>query len=332
MKKALLLARPVPLSLAFCLFATLAPLSGCISDDDYTKTVSQFQQASTTLTQAYQSFLANANVVEEAHFIDGQVFEAKPLDPASIQEKDLLTADEIKLRASAITALADYTTALAALAAGNATTETKGASQAEADASAASSSLKTLASNSSKAIADSATHATAASKTHDYSEPISSAVGAIGDVIALIEKHHSEAEVKESLTKNDPQVKALFDLIIKESRELYSRQKSALGETGITLFSDYETARQAKPVNPAELLQLSDRIKQYQKDSAAIGDTNPAEAIAAFQSSHDALVEAILAPKDKKKESMEQLIATVKAFATEVKPLAKDLYGFGSSL
>lgn len=322
MKRPWLPARPVSLCLSSCLLAVLVLLTGCFSDDDYTKTVTQFQQASASLTQAYQSFLTNANIVEESSFIDSQVFEAKPLDPASIRSQDLLTPDEIKLRISAIKALSDYTTALATLASG------KPAPQTQADATKASASLKTLTSDATKALA----HPTAHSKTPNFADPVSSAASAIGDIIVLLEKRHAQAELRDSLTRNDPQVKALFDLIGKESRELYARRKSTLGATGVTLFEDYDTARQARPVNSATLLELSDRIKQYQSESAILGDSDPAKAIEAFQQSHDALVDAILAPKEKKKQSLAQLIDAVKSFATEVTPLSQDLYGIGKSL
>jgi hypothetical protein len=312
--------RYITFILLLCLFIT--PLSGCISDDDYAKAVTQFEQSSDTLIQVYQSLLTNANITEENHFIDSQVFEAKAIDPSSIRNQDLLTSDEIKLRTNAIKALADYTTALATLAAG------KPADQIQADTAKASSSLATLSSDATTAIA----HFTKGSKTPDYSAPISSAVSAMGEVITLIEKHHGQTEVKESLRKNDPQLKALFDLIGKESTDLYERQKSTLGATGVMLFHDYDTQRQASPINPALLMELSDRIKQYQKDSTLIGNADPAGAIAAFQKSHDALVDAILAPKEKKKESLAQLIAAVKAFAAEVTPLGQDIYAFGKSV
>lgn len=322
MKRTLRPTRIINFILLFCLFITLLPLSGCISDDDYVKAVTQFEQSSNTLIQAYQSLLTNANITEENHFIDSQVFEAKAIDPSSIRNHDLLTVDEIKLRTTAIKALADYTTALGTLAAG------KPADQIQTDCAKASSSLKTLSSDATIAMA----HLTKGSKTPDYSSPISSAVSAMGEVIALIEKHHGETAVKESLMKNDPQLKALFDLISKESTDLYERRKSTLGATGVMLFHDYDTERKASPINPALLMELSDRIKQYQKDSTLIGNSGPASAIAAFQKSHDALVDAILAPKEKRKESLAELVAAVKAFASEVTPLGQDIHAFGKSV
>jgi hypothetical protein len=304
-----------------CLFATLVPLSGCVSDDDYSKTLAEFQQASDTLTTVFQSLMVNANINEENHFIDTQAASAEKIDLAAIRSKDLFTPDQIKLRISAIKAIADYTAALATLASG------KPADQIQADAAIASSSLKVLSADATAAL----THSPPGAQSPDYSTPVQAAASAIGEVITLIEKHRSEAEIKESLRKNDPQLKALFDLMSKESTDLYSRQKSIFGATGDMIFFDYATARRATPPDRATLQALADRLKQYQRDSSVISSYGPAQAIEGFQKSHDAMVEVILAPKEKKKESLAQLIAAVKAFAGEVTPLAQDIYTFGKS-
>ena len=151
---------------------------------------------------------------------------------------------------------------------------------------------------------------------------MSSAATGIGDFLAFIEKRRGEAEVKESLRKNDPQVAALFKLLADESTSLYGRRKEALGQSGIIAFRTYSVARAGRPANPTELLQLSDRIKQYQHDTALLPADDPAPAIHSFQDAHDKLVAAVLAPKDKKKQSLAELIASVKTFASQVATLA----------
>ncbi len=304
--------------MAFCLIAALAPLSGCVPEG-YAATVTEFEESSDRLTGVFHSLLVNANITEENHFIDSQVFAAQPIDPVSIQGSDILTPNEIKLRISAIRALADYTTALATLASG------QPAAQIQIDANNASASLQTLSADAASALA----HPTEGSTTPNFSGAIGSAVSAIGEVIALVEKRRGEREIRESLRKNDPQLRALFELMSKESRELYARQRLTLRATGVILFHDYDVARRAQSANSAVLMELSDRIKRYRRDTALIDEADPSRAIQAFQRSHDALVEVILAPKEKKKESLAQLIGAVKAFASEVTPLAEDIYAVG---
>ncbi len=118
----------------------------------------------------------NANLVEENHYIDGQVFESGSLTLRNIQAADIMTPDEIKLRRTAIKALCDYTTALATLASG------KPAESIGADAQTASGSLNTLATDLGKALK------APSRATTKIAGPISSAVAGAGEVIALIEK------------------------------------------------------------------------------------------------------------------------------------------------
>jgi hypothetical protein len=294
--------------------SALTLLSGCVSDEDYAKAITQFTESANTLTQAFQTLASNANVVEENHYIDDQAFAGQALNAAQIHARDLLTPAELNL-------MADYTAALGTLAAG------KPAAQVEADAKTASSSLKTLTEDATKALANPTPH----SKTPNYSGPVSSAVSAAGEIISLIERHRGLAEVRESVQKNDSQLTALFALLSSEASELYSRQESAIGDTGDILFRDYNTASTRSPVNPVELLQLTDRIKAYEKASAKIVTADPTKAIDGFKNAHDALVKAILAPKNSKKENVSDVISSVKQFASEVQPLAQDIQALAGS-
>jgi hypothetical protein len=90
------------------------------------------------------------------------------------------------------------------------------------------------------------------------------------------------------------------------------------------VLSDYETARNANPVNQANLLQLSDRIRRYEKDVVTLPTTDPTKAIVAFEKSHAALVKVITAPPNEKQSAVAELIAQVKSFAAEVKASSKD--------
>lgn len=298
------------------LVATIAflCLTGCVSDDDVDKATTTFVQASTTLTDAYQTFLLNANSFAEDHYIDKQTHNAAPIDSVGMQQSAKLTDAEIKLRTDAIKALTDYTTALATLA------SNKPAAQNQTDAASASTCLKTLTTDATSSFDTPAKGA----KKPDFSGPVSIAATAIGDVLKLIQSHASASEIRQSIKDNDPKIAPLYQAMEKESADFYSLQQNDLGETGNTLLSDYETARNAKPVDPAELLQLSDRIKQYEKDAAALPSTDPTKAIIEFERSHAALVKVITAPANDKQSAVAELIAQVKSFAAEVQAPSKD--------
>jgi hypothetical protein len=287
-------------------------LTGCVSDDEVDKTTTAFVQASNTLTTAYQTLLLNANSVSENHYIDRQTSKGLEINGAGIEQSAILTDAEIKLRTDAIKALTDYTTALATLA------SNKPAAQIQTDAASASTSLKTLTTDATTAFDTPAKGA----KAPDFAGPISMAVTAIGDVLKLIETHASASDIRKSIKANDPSITPLYKVIEKESADFFSLQETALGETGNTLLSDYDTARKAKS-NQVDLLQLSDRIKQYEKDAAAFPATNPTKAIGDFEKSHAALVELITAPPDKKQSALAELKAQVKSFAAEIKTPSK---------
>lgn len=291
---------------------SLALLSGCGPNQDYTPVVTQFQQSAATLAQTFQTLLVNANAVEYEHYIDTQAFDHGQLAPAEIDSRAVITPEELKLRADAILALADYTTALATLAEG------KEEAQIVRDANAASTSFSYLATDGQAAAAS---HHLIPS-TADYAGPISGAASAAGEILGLIERHRTHEEIRKSIEKNDPALAALFNLLGNESKAIYERQKSTQSAQGVLLFADYNREIAQPTPNKDYLLQLSDRIKQFRRNQALIAQSDPAPAIAAFKKSHDDLVALILAPKTGKPQSLAELVASVRSFSAEVQPLS----------
>jgi hypothetical protein len=294
------LARLLPASLV------MVALAGCVSDSDTNKATTQFSQASDALTKAFSALLTSANLVEEDHYIDEQAFAGAPLNAEQIRAQDILTPDELRLRTSAIRALCDYTTALGTLAGG------KPVSAMDADVKKADASLQSLAKDAAKA-----------GSASSIAGPISAAVKAAGAVLELIEAHRAANDIRDSIRTNDPAVTELFALLSKESTDFYARQKSTLSDTGVLLLRDYNTAQSRTPADSMELLQLSNLIKQYEKDSAALAACDPSKAIEGFQKAHDALVKAILAPKSEQKKNAAEVIAAVSEFASDAMSLGE---------
>jgi hypothetical protein len=300
---------------------TLFLLVGCVPDQDYTPVITQFQQSATTLAQAFETLLANANLVEYEHYIDTQAFDHARLTPTGIDTSAIITPEELKLRSDAILALAQYTTALATLAQG------KHEAQIVEDADAASTSFSTLATDAQTAAAGH--HLIPA--TPDYAGPISAAAAAAGIILGLIERHRTHEEIRHSIEKNDPALSALFSLLGSESQAIYERQKSTQSAQGVLLFTSYNREIAQPTPDKEYLLQLSDRIKQFRRNQALVAQSNPAPAIATFKKSHDALIAVILAPKDAKPQSLAALIASVRSFAAEVQPLAAGVQATGTT-
>jgi hypothetical protein len=285
-----------------------------VADDDVDKAANQFIQAATALTHAYQSLLTNANTVEANNYIVNHSFAAEPIDDPGIKGSAVLSADEIKSRGDAIKALTDYTSALATLAAG------KPGDQIQADAATASSSAKSLATGLTTLVVTPPKGA----KAPDFGTPAAAAATAIGDVLKLIENHRSASEIRASIKDNDAKITPLYKALENESTFYSERQTSQMRLVEITLLHTYNIVIAAKPVDQLQLLQLSDHLEQYEKDSAALETSDPTAAIKAFESAHAALVDLVIASKpEEKKKFIAELIAQVKSFAAEVKTPAK---------
>jgi hypothetical protein len=206
-----------------------------------------------------------------------------------------------------VKALADYTTALATLAAN------KPAVQMQTDATKANSSLKTLTTDATSAFDSPAKGA----KAPDFASPVSDAVTAMSDVLKLIEDHRAASAIRASIEKNDAKITPLYRAMEKESKDLFARQTDTTTLYGERLFLRYEQARIA--AHPSELIPIGERIKQYEKDSVALPASDPTSAINAFEKSHVALVNLIIAKPADKKASLTTLIAEIKSFEAELK-------------
>jgi hypothetical protein len=296
---------------SFVSLLVLLFLMGCVPDQDYAPVVTQFQQSADTLTQAFQTLLANANLIEYDHYIDSQAFDHAALRPGEIDSRAVITPAELKLRSDAIRALTQYTSALATLAQG------KQEAQIVQDATAASTTFSTLSTDAQTA----ATSHHLIPTTANYAGPISGAASAAGIILGLIERHRSHEEIRQSIEKNDPALADLFNLLGTESQAIYERQKSTQRAQGVLLFTDYNREIALAAPDKDYLLQLSDRIKQFRRNQALVAQADPAAAIAAFKKSHDALIAVILAPKDAKPRTLAELVTSVKSFAAQVEPL-----------
>ena len=293
-------------------------ICGCLAEDEVDKATTQFVQATATLSLAYQTLLTNANVVEAKNYIVNQTFAAAEINDFGIKSSAVLTADEIKLRADAIKALSGYTTALATLAAG------KSGDQIQADAATASINIKSFTTD----LTSVALTVPKGGKAPDFATPAATAAAAMGDVLKLIENQRGAVEIRASIKTYDAKITPLYGAMEAESTFYFVRQKEQMRLVEITVLQKYNAAIAAKPINEVQLLQLSDRLEQYEKDSAALSTSDPTAAINAFERAHVALVNLVTATKQEdKKKLLAVLIAQLNSFAAEVKAPAKGTTG-----
>ena len=311
-------------ALTASLTAMTVLLAGCVPQARSTETIAAYQQASHELGKAAEALFVHANTVEAESYIDTQSFERQPLSRSAINARAILSEDGLRFRREAIAALSAYTLALAAVASGKAEDQTA------ADAAAAGTGLASLTADLQAAIAKDQPEA----QTANFSGVVTTAASAAGELIQLIERHRSRAELQASLRKNDPAMKALFDMIGADARRLYTRQRMAVQNRGDTIFEHYAKAIQQTTPDGAYVLELSDRIKRFRRDMDLLAMSDPGPAFAAWGKAHDELVAVLLDDGGARttRASLSRIIAEVKEFEAEVEPLAGNLEALAQSL
>lgn len=299
-------------------------LTGCVPQAEYSGVLEQYKTASLKLGESADLLFTQANAVEEESYIETQAFERQPLSRTAIEAHLILSGEGLRFRQRAIVALSNYTLLLASAASG------KAEAQIAADASAAGTSLTALTADVQAAIAKDHPDA----KTSDFSGAVGAAASAAGELIQLLERRHSRAEVQASLRKNDPAMRKLYELIGADATRLYTRHRLTVQNRGDILFGSYAAALKQAPADPAYLLDLSDRLMRYRRDLGVLTASDPAAAFSAWEHAHDELVSALLEERGstKQRSSLRQIAVTVQNFAVEVQPLATNLQRLAGSL
>ena len=300
--------KPHNIHLIICALAITLFTISC-GPEDYQEPVKKFQDASQVVINATREFLNHENTGEENALIDQQVFDQKPIDPASITQVDVISPEEIKLRTAALDALAKYTANLAQLAQG------KIASDVGQD-------TKTL-SDSLKKLSDDAKTLPGAKGTvldnKKFSGLASAAASAIGAVAQLLIERKARHELEHAIVSNDAAVQELIQLISDDAALAYERQKSTLSANGVQLYNIYKSELQKKDKDPVLLLFLADRIKSFRSQEAVLPAANPAPAISDMKKAHSALVSYVQSSKNP--HSLAELVKSVQEFTSAAQPL-----------
>ncbi|WP_446010872.1 hypothetical protein [Candidatus Electrothrix sp.] len=100
------------------LFIPLAALllSGCATTEGYKKPISDFQNASSIVTQSAGVYITQLNKTQRDAYIDRRVNKGEQIKLSEIEEFQVFSRDAITARLSALTQLANYGTLLGRLA------------------------------------------------------------------------------------------------------------------------------------------------------------------------------------------------------------------------
>lgn len=301
--------RPSSRVLRFALLiAMLAILSVGCGPEGYQKPIQQFQDASTTVTNATEALLKSMNSIEQNKELDRIVFEKAPLDLLAIKKIEIISSDEIRVRTEALATLAQYTSNLAQLTQGKAGTAV-GESTSKLSAS-----LKNLSSD----AKDFPVAKSTILNNQNFSGILSAAATAIGAVAQLIVENKARRAIELSIIDNDAAVTALTQHISDDAKAAYLRRQSSLGQYGDQLSRDYEVELQRNP-DPILLLSLADTIKAYRVQESQLVD--PSDAITKMNKTHQALVAYLKSHKDPK--LLSALVSAAQDFVSATRPLGQ---------
>lgn len=301
-----------PLFLGGVIFASLVGLLGC-GTDDYQKPVEQFQSASAVVVVATRTMLARVNSVEQNGFIDQAVFERKRIDVPQLRSYELISPEEIDVRAKALDQLEAYAGNLAWLAQGK---------DVSAISDQTNSLSKTLASLS-KQAANLPVSKASFLKNADFGNALQAVAAGVGLLAQVVAQHKSRAELEKAIAGNQKPIDDLIRLLAEELDGAYERQKATLGAEQIYISKAYEHECLESHPDPNALLSLGDRLKRYLEQREILDAADPAPALKSMQAAHDALVAYAKSKRDPK--SLHDLLNAAQAFFNGVQPFGRTI-------
>lgn len=263
----------------------------------------QFQLSTAVVITSARDFFANMNEVEQNGTIDDLAFERKPIDNVVINQIQIISPQELKVRTDAMNALSEYTLDLATLASGaslktfgqNLQNLTKGLKQLSTD----SGSLPEV-------------PATSFLKNKSFPGIVSGAVAAIGAIVELIEGRKAQHEIEQQILANDNALTAITGAIDEELGLAYERERSNDSARVRDLTIEYNKSLAGPNVFLAVL--IAHRVEASRSQMIALTNANPAKAVAAMQKAHAAMVQYV--SSGKKSADLESLISAVGNFAS----------------
>ena len=298
--------------LAGVVCASLGGLLGC-GTDDYRKPVEQFQSASAVVVAATRTMLARVNSVEQNGFIDQAVFERKTIDVPQLRSYELISPEEIDVRAKALDQLQAYASNLATLAQGR---------DVSVISDQTNSLSKTLAALSKQAASLPVSKASFL-KNAQFGNSLQAVATGVGLLAEIVAQRKSRAELEKAIAGNQKPIDDLIGLLAEELDGAYARQKATLGAEQIYISKAYEQERSESHADPNALLSLGDRLKSYLQQREVLEAADPAPCLKSMQAAHDALVAYAKSKHDPK--SLGDLLNAAQAFSNEVQPFGQSI-------
>lgn len=260
----------------------LVLLAGCSSTTGYKKPISDFQNASSVVTDSARIYVSQLNKTERDAYIDRQVSAANRITLTDIEKKQVFSLYEIQARLDALSELSKYGELLGQLANSDAP------ERITASAEDLATSLEKLETDIGKINR---------SSNKAFSRAIGPATRFIGEIARLVvEKKIQEALNKAILSGEEPVVHLIRairdDLIL-----AYERKQTAISDNRVVYVDGYEIERSKANPNIDALRKRGEELKSSLDAWESFPASNPSEGLDAMATAHAALVDYARSPK-----------------------------------
>ncbi len=277
-------------------------MTGCATTDGYQKPISDFQNASSIVTQSAGVYVTQLNKTQRDAYITRQVSGAEPIKLSEIERLQVFSPEGLAARLGALDKLSKYGELLGQLA--NSDAPQRVSSNAQGLAA----SLNKLSEDINKL---------SASKDAKFKEAFGLAALLIGEVARFsVEKKIQEALDKAILDGEKP-VTNLIRRIRADLELAYELKRNALSENRVIYVDGYERERSGVQPNLLSLRNRGEEIKAALDLWEALPVSNPSQGLDAMATAHGDLVDYAKSPK--RAENLAALASQMEIFAARAK-------------
>lgn len=279
----------------------LVLLNGCSSTAGYKKPISDFQNASSVVTDSARVYVIQLNKTQRDAYIDRQVSEAQQIKLLEIEQLQVFSPEEIETRLSALNELSKYGELLGQLANSDAPEKIT------ANAGDLAKSLENLSENINKL---------GATGNANFKNAFGPAAVIIGEVARFVVEKKIQEALDKAIVGGEEPIKTLIQVIRDDLILAYELKRNAISESRLIYVDGYEIERQ-KGRDVISLRKHGNEIKSALDTWEALPTSNPSDGLNAMATAHSALVD--YARSEKTPEDLVAFAAQMETFVARAK-------------
>ena len=281
----------------------VAGLTAC-STAGYRAPVAQFNEAAGIVVETSRVYITQVNKVERDKYIDERLAGRQPIELKEIQERVLLTPEEIEIRLEALEQLARYGNLLLKLANSDAP---------EAIAQSAEGLGKAV-----EHLSASVSAGLGRPENAGFKGAVGPVTAIIGEVVRLAAERKIRQALDTAVKSGDKPLKDLLDVLSEEATAAYERKRNYLSRARTWAVDAYnEELQKGDRANREALKQYAGQIRVQLDAWDAFAAAKPQEGLAALAEAQNALVVYAKSPKNPK--NLGEFVSEMERFLTRAK-------------